>query len=165
MDMEKNVLKIDDEFQEIGTRTIDDRKRLTLGEAIKNFKRVKLYMNLRGELLLQPVVEVPASELWLFQNKEAFESVQKGLKDAAEGRISKLDLSKESRPIVDPAIRGRTWLCLCPLEGSLIKFFAFRKFFFRSIPLADPATILIFMKFDHTGCQRPYPVIGAVIII
>ena len=92
--MEKNVLKIEDEFQEIGTRTIDDRKRLTLGELIKDFKRVKLYMNLRGELLLQPVVEVPVSELWLFQNKEAFGSVQKGLKDAAEGRISKLDLNK-----------------------------------------------------------------------
>ena len=92
--MEKNVLKIEDEFQEIGTRTIDDRKRLTLGELIKDFKRVKLYMNLRGELLLQPVVEVPVSELWLFQNKEAVESVQKGLKDAAEGRISKLDLNK-----------------------------------------------------------------------
>jgi len=28
-----------------------------------------------------------------------------------------------------PATRGRTWLCLCPLEGGFIRFFAFRKFF------------------------------------
>lgn len=92
--MEGDVLRVDDEFQEIGTRTIDDRKRLTLGELIKDFKRVKLYRNDRGELLLQPVVEVPVSELWLFKNKEAFESVQKGLKDAAKGRVSKLNLNK-----------------------------------------------------------------------
>ena len=92
--MEKDVLRVDDEFQEIGTRTIDDRKRLTLGELIKDFKRVKLYRNDRGELLLRPVVEVPVSELWLFKNKEAFESVQEGLKDAAKGRVSKLNLNK-----------------------------------------------------------------------
>ncbi len=92
--MERDVLRVDDEFQEIGTRTIDDRKRLTLGELIKDFKRVKLYRNDRGELLLRPVVEVPVSELWLFKNKEAFESVQEGLKDAAKGRVSKLNLNK-----------------------------------------------------------------------
>jgi len=40
--------------------------------------------------LIKPVVEIPASELWLFQNKEAFESVQKGLKEMSEGKISKL---------------------------------------------------------------------------
>jgi hypothetical protein len=92
--MERNILRVDDKFQEIGTRTIDDRNRLTLGEFMKGSKRVRLYMNERGELFLQPVVEVPASEVWLFQNKQAIESVKKGLKDAAEGRISKLNLDE-----------------------------------------------------------------------
>ena len=89
--MQNNILKIDDEFQKIDTRTIDDRNRLTLGELLKGSKRVRLYKNDRGEVLLQPVVEIPASELWLFQNKEALKSVQKGLKDASEGKISKLN--------------------------------------------------------------------------
>jgi hypothetical protein len=92
--MERNILKVDDEFEEIGTRTIDDRNRLTLGEFMKGSKRVRLYMNERGELFLQPVAEIPASELWLFQNREAIESVKKGLKDAAEGRVSKLNLDE-----------------------------------------------------------------------
>ncbi len=92
--MRGNVLKIEDEFKEIDTRTVDDRNRLTLGELLKGFKRVRLYKNDRGEVLLQPVVEIPASEVWLFQNKEAFESVKKGLKDASEGKISKLDLKE-----------------------------------------------------------------------
>jgi hypothetical protein len=66
--MQQGTLKIDDEFREIGTKTVDDRNRLTLGE-------------------------LPASELWLYQNKEACQGVQKGLDDAARGKISKLDLN------------------------------------------------------------------------
>jgi len=89
--MQHNTLKVDDEFQEITTKTVDDRKRITLGELIKNSKRVRLYKNKRGEILLIPVVEIPASEIWLFQNKEALKSVQKGMQEAFEGRISKLD--------------------------------------------------------------------------
>jgi len=92
--MRGDLLKVDDEFQEIGTRSIDDRKRLTLGDLLKEFKRVKLYRNDRGELLLRPVVEVPASEAWLFENRKALESELDGIRDAAAGRISKLDPEK-----------------------------------------------------------------------
>ena len=92
--MQNTVLRIDDEFQEIGTKTIDDRNRLTLGNLFRGYKRVRSYKNDRGELLLQPTVEIPASELWLFQNREALTSVQRGLKDASEGKIVKADLDK-----------------------------------------------------------------------
>lgn len=37
---------------------------------------------------------VPPSETWLYRNKEAIESVRRGLKDASEGRISKLNLDE-----------------------------------------------------------------------
>ena len=89
--MQNDILKINDEFQEIGTRTIDNRNRLTLGGLLRNFKRVLIYKNDLGEVLVRPVVEIPASDLWIFQNKEAFKSVQKGLKDVSEGKISKLN--------------------------------------------------------------------------
>ena len=92
--MQNTVLRIDDEFEEIGTKTIDDRNRLTIGDLFKGYKRVRLYKNERGELLLQPTVEIPASELWLFQNKEALKAVRTGLKDASEGKIVKADLDK-----------------------------------------------------------------------
>jgi len=90
----QNSIKISDDFQEIGTRAIDERNRLTLGGIFKGFKRVRLYKNNRGEVLLQPIVEIPASELWLFQNEEAIESVQRGLKDASDGKITKVDLDE-----------------------------------------------------------------------
>jgi hypothetical protein len=94
IDLQNDIIKINDEFQEIDTRTIDNRNRLTIGELALGFNRVRIYKNQLGEILIKPVVEIPASELWLFQNKEAFENVQKGLKDISEGKISKLDLDK-----------------------------------------------------------------------
>jgi len=90
--MRSNTLRVKSEFKEIDTRTIDDRNRLTLGELMKGSKRVRLYRNDAGELLLRPVVEIPASEAWFFRNERAMENVKAGLKDAAEGKISKLDL-------------------------------------------------------------------------
>ena len=36
--------------------------------------------------------EILASEAWLFQNEEAFESVKQGIKDASERKLSKLNL-------------------------------------------------------------------------
>jgi hypothetical protein len=92
--LQNDTIKINDEFQEIDTRTINDRNRLTIGELAQGFNRVRLYKNKMGEILLKPIAEIPASELWLFQNKEAFESVQKGLKDISKGKISKLDSNK-----------------------------------------------------------------------
>jgi len=89
--MQSHILKIDDEFEEIGTRSVDDRNRLTLGEILKGARRIKLYQNRRGDIFLQPVVEIPVSELWLFKSKEALMNVQTGLTDAAQGRISRLD--------------------------------------------------------------------------
>ena len=88
--MQNASIKINDEFQEIGTRTIDSRNRLTVGELVQGLKRVRVYKNKLGEILIKPVVEIPVSELWLFQNKEAFESVQKGIKEMSEGKIAKL---------------------------------------------------------------------------
>jgi hypothetical protein len=39
-------------------------------------------------------VEIPVSELWLYQNSDAMESVLKGIKDASEDKISRLDLGE-----------------------------------------------------------------------
>ena len=94
INLQNKTIKINDEFEEIDTRTIDNRNRLTIGELAQGFNRVRLYKNEMGEILLKPVVEIPASELWLFQNKEAFEDVQKGLKDISEGKISTIDPDK-----------------------------------------------------------------------
>lgn len=37
---------------------------------------------------------IPSAEAWLYKNKEALESVSSGLKDAAKGRVSKLNIDE-----------------------------------------------------------------------
>jgi len=91
-DLHNDIIKINDEFAEVDTRTIDNRNRLTIGELALGFNRVRIYKNQLGELLLKPVIEIPASELWLYKNKEALENVQNGLKDISEGKISRPDI-------------------------------------------------------------------------
>ncbi len=34
---------------------------------------------------------IPSSEQWLYKNKKAFEGVQRGLKQAAKGKVTKLN--------------------------------------------------------------------------
>ena len=80
-----------DEFYEITTRTIDNKYRVTLGKLMEGYKRVKIYKNNKGEILLRPLLEIPASEAWLFQDKEALRSVRQGLEDVAEGNVTKLN--------------------------------------------------------------------------
>lgn len=90
--MKHQTVHISDDFSEVAARAIDERKRLCIGDFIKGFRRVLVYKNAQGEILLRPVVEIPASEVWLFKNKKALASVKKGLKDAAKGKVSKLNL-------------------------------------------------------------------------
>ena len=40
------------------------------------------------------MVEIPASEAWLYKNKEALEMVKNGIKDASEGKVSDLNLDE-----------------------------------------------------------------------
>jgi len=37
---------------------------------------------------------IPSSEEWLYKNKKALNSVQKGLRQAAKGKVTKLNLDK-----------------------------------------------------------------------
>ena len=51
-----------------------------------------IYSNILGQILLDPQITIPASEAWLFNNPKALTLVRQGLVDAANGRVSKVDL-------------------------------------------------------------------------
>lgn len=38
---------------------------------------------------LEPMAEIPAEELWLYQNPTALKQVQKGLQQSKEGKVRK----------------------------------------------------------------------------
>jgi len=71
----------------------DAKKRVVLPKAlVKEGIRYHIYTNKFGQIVLDPQVTVPASEVWLFNNPVALASVQRGLADAAQGKVSKVDL-------------------------------------------------------------------------
>ncbi len=57
--------------------------------------KVAAVIDIEELLRLRAMADViPASEAWLYNNTEALESVSRGLKDAAKGRISKLNIDE-----------------------------------------------------------------------
>ena len=71
---------------------LDNKKRITLGKiADKNVTSYDVEVKENGVIILYPKVEIPAEELWLFQNKSALESVKKGLEDVESGNIGNIE--------------------------------------------------------------------------
>jgi hypothetical protein len=64
----------------------DSKKRLSLGEALSGATAYNIYRNALGQIILDPVKAVPASEMWLYENPEALASVKRGLRESAEGK-------------------------------------------------------------------------------
>ncbi len=67
----------------------DSKGRITLGSIAKNISSYEVHFNNDGSILLEPQVEIPAKEAWLFQNKEALNAVKEGLQNAASGKVKK----------------------------------------------------------------------------
>lgn len=73
---------------------MDSRKRIPLTKVLGNCKASTFDVYWEEErLVLVPLVEIPERELWLYKNKKALASLERGLEDAAKGRVKKLDLS------------------------------------------------------------------------
>ena len=97
--LKQEILK-DAEFEEMTEARVDSKRRLTLGRAVPSQVRsFKVYRNAHGQVILDPMVSIPAHEAWLFKNKRASGLVQRGLEDAKKGRLlkAKEDFSKYAR--------------------------------------------------------------------
>lgn len=67
----------------------DARGRLTLGSAARNAD-YRVLVNDRGQILLDPVVPIPASEAWLWQNPALRASMERALSQAEAGEFEDL---------------------------------------------------------------------------
>ncbi len=90
----KNGIIKDAQFQRIAEGIKPDaKKRVVLsGVQVEEGVTYHIYTNSLGQVVLDPQVTIPASEAWLFRNPEAIGVVRRGLADAAEGNVSKVDL-------------------------------------------------------------------------
>lgn len=60
---------------------LDARKRISLAKFLsgEDVSSVRAYTE-GDKIILEPMAEIPARELWLYQNPEALKTVQEGLK-------------------------------------------------------------------------------------
>lgn len=73
----------------------DAKGRITLGPLAKGISSYQVVEQPDGRLILEPYKEIPAREVWLFENPIALQSIRKGLEDAAKGKTQKRgDFSK-----------------------------------------------------------------------
>lgn len=75
----------DTEFKEI-SRTVkpDAKKRITLPDKlVKEGVIFSIYHNSIGQIILDPQVTIPASELWVFRDKKILASMDKGMAESA----------------------------------------------------------------------------------
>ena len=75
------------DFKEVAEVRPDEKHRITLKKIKRAEKVYRIYENELGQIILDPMLLVPASEMWLHENKKALASVRQGLKEAAEGKI------------------------------------------------------------------------------
>ena len=62
----------------------DAKKRVVLPKAlVREGITYHIYSNSDGQILLDPQVTIPASELWLFENKDALALVDRGMLESA----------------------------------------------------------------------------------
>ena len=95
----QDILK-DVEFEEVAETRVDTKRRVTLGKLLGGqITSFRVYRNAHGQIVLDPMVSIPAYEAWLFKSKRATSLVQQGLEDAKHGRLvkAKEDYSKHIR--------------------------------------------------------------------
>ena len=70
--------------------TLDSRKRVSLAKLITESDVSSFKVYLQGDvIILEPMAEIPARELWLYKNAKAMKAVQKGLEQSKTGKVKK----------------------------------------------------------------------------
>jgi hypothetical protein len=72
----------------------DSKGRITLGKLAEGVSSYRARRQKDGRIVLEPFVEIPADERWLYENKEALDSVKAGLTDAKAGRVTRMSFKK-----------------------------------------------------------------------
>lgn len=73
--------------KELKTVRPDAKGRITLGHLAHGVSSYLVTKDKYNRIILEPRVEIPANEKWLFENKTALKQVKRGLEDSANGRL------------------------------------------------------------------------------
>jgi hypothetical protein len=69
---------------------LDARKRISLAKILPDTGVSSIQAYLEGDkIILEPMAEIPARELWLYKNPKALASVHRGIEQSKSGKIKK----------------------------------------------------------------------------
>ena len=90
------TLRINENFVPYYTKTLDSKKRITLGGKLAKTlgKTIKIeayqvFLGSNGDILLRPTVSIPSQEAWIYQNSDVISKIRQGLNEASEGQTEK----------------------------------------------------------------------------
>lgn len=92
-----------EKFKPAGCTALDSKKRITIGKKILQEEPLKsmdidgfeVFIGEEGDILLKPMANIPSRELWIYQNPDVLKSIQRGMKDIKEGRVTRVkDIDK-----------------------------------------------------------------------
>lgn len=72
----------------------DSKGRINLGRLSNGVSGFKMTVDKQQRIILEPLVEMPAHEKWLFDHPIVLRQLQKGIDDAAKGKVVKQDFSQ-----------------------------------------------------------------------
>jgi hypothetical protein len=79
----------DSDSKELYRLRPDSKGRITLGKLAEGVSSYRARREKDGKIVLEPFVEIPADERWLYENPKALESVRRGLADSRAGRTAR----------------------------------------------------------------------------
>jgi hypothetical protein len=74
---------------EVVTVRPDSKGRVALGKLARGVSSFHVHQDREGRIVLEPFAEVPARERWLFENRQALDSVTRGLAQSTAGKVKK----------------------------------------------------------------------------
>ena len=96
------IYHIDGKFKSAGTRTIDSKNRITIGEKITKSistqteaDKFQIFFNEEGDILLRPMVSIPIREAWIYKNPQVLSSIRQGLDEAKQEKTEKVENLEE----------------------------------------------------------------------
>ena len=68
----------------------DSKGRIALGAFAKGVSSFRVHKEEGGRVVLEPFVEIPERERWLYKNPEPLAMVEQGLRESAEGKTVRM---------------------------------------------------------------------------
>jgi hypothetical protein len=79
------IIEVKEEFMPYGGRL---KEIIGIKMSVEGFM---VYVGKNGDILLRPSVSVPSSEAWIYENPGVIGSVRKGLQEAGEGKLTRVN--------------------------------------------------------------------------